>query len=832
MTRCKKNLFALFALWVSIHTFAQNNTLSGTVKDVETGAPLPAANVVVLNGNKTLKYGITNKQGEFNIQLQETADTMRIVVSMLGYMAYAEKIGEKRLFDFHLTPEPIELKEVTIRRGRVWGRSDTIKYDASQFLRGNDKTVEDLMKRLPGIDVDENGNIRYKGKNIGNVYVEGLDLMDSRYKTITKNLSAKSVKTVEVLDNHQRIKSLAGKVPSDIADINLKLKDDFKDKWNFNSKVAAGYSPDKWLYELESNAVQIAKSSQSLYGVKFSNTGNGITKESDQGFSALLSVPEYRLLPENAVSAPLKEPRWLFDNAATLTANRLYKTSEDARLKLNAYVTRDDISQERSATTTYFNPENTLTINEITRQRVRKNAFDFSADYENNVATHYLRNKLEFLGEIERSENDISGSYNLTQQQKDCSFSIKDNLSFTKQLKDGSVLQGQSAIGFWQRDERLIFSDYGRSHYLRGLFFQAQTGVRVGKTKIAQNYSGGISTDFNTIQANHSVWITPEYEYLWGALKINGGLPVSVTFLPEKNRTLLLPKATLRLDYKINYAWRAWLSGKYGRELGSITDFYAQPYFSNYRTEIQNENGIPLKKNLFGYFQLEYKNTLKEFFFTFDAFLAADKVNHTIEQQISADKIFRFIRRNVPHNESSHRIKAIVSKGFFDLHSKTSLEFSWSSNKSAQIRNGEIAPFEFTALSLSPKLSVSPTPQTEVAYEARFFRNNSSFGRENDGTALWNMNQKLSFYYTYKKFTTSISSEHFRNEISEKNSVNLFYLDASATLKLKKVSLTLAMKNLLNQTKYAYTLYNPLSVYSSEISLRPREVLLTAYFSF
>ncbi|HBK33063.1 MAG TPA: hypothetical protein DDZ78_15795, partial [Porphyromonadaceae bacterium] len=280
------------------------HTLSGTVRDAETGEPLDAAAALVLKGGQTIAFSFSNEKGEFSVPLNISPDTLTLSVSLMGYAPFSERIGNRRVFSVQMVSSPIRLKEVTIRPGRIWGRSDTIRYDASRFLRENDKTVEDLMKRLPGIQVSDNGDIQYKGKAIGTMYVEGLDLMDGRYKSVSRNLSSQSVKEVEVLDNHQRIKSLEGKVPSDVADINIKLKDSFKDKWNFNPNVAAGFSADDFLYEAEANALQIARKSQSLYALKLSDTGNGITREAEKGIDDMLALPDYRLLPSSTITAP------------------------------------------------------------------------------------------------------------------------------------------------------------------------------------------------------------------------------------------------------------------------------------------------------------------------------------------------------------------------------------------------------------------------------------------------------------------------------------------------------------------------------------------------
>lgn len=822
-----QQLFCFFFCVATLLCPFQGNAqhkLSGTVSDAVTGELLDAANVVVLRGERTVAFTISNEKGEFSIPLAASPDTLMLSVSMMGYESYLERIGNRTAFDVKLIPSPIRLKEVTIRPGRIWGRSDTVRYDASKFLRENDKTVEDLMKRLPGIQVDDDGKIQYRGKEIGTMFVEGLDLMDSRYKSVSRNLSAQSVKEVEVLDNHQRIKSLAGKIPTDIADINIKLKDDFKDKWTFKPRVSAGFSSDDLLYEAEANALQIARKSQSLYALKLSNTGNGITKEADKGMDDMSGLPDYRLLQPATISAPLKENRWLFNDAALATANRLYRLDEDARLKVNAFYTQDHITQETNSVTSYFNPDDTVTVEENKKSHLKGRKLNLSADYEDNTVAHYLRNKLDFNFEKNRINTGIAGSYSVTQHQKDESLSLQDNLSITRTLANKDIWQLKAVMGYWRRYQQLDFNEYNQPVRLDGFYARAESGWIIRRTKIGQHYTAGASVDLNNLRNHHRLWVTPAYEYLFRSLTFRLSTPLQAVLFPGDREMLYLPGFTFRTDYKINYAWNARLSARYGKELNDITAFYRQPYFTDYRTIFGNETGIPVTEKQLYSLRTEYKNTLQEFFVTADLVASASRVNHTLEQSVT-DNIFRWTRRYIPHHESSYGINTVISKGFFDISTKVSAEASYWYNQSVQIRESKWMPFSFRTLLLKPSFSVSPSQQTEVTYNGELRRQWSSFGDNMSLHGLWNMSHKGSFYYMQRRLDLSASAEYFRNEITPDHSVNLLFMDVAASYKFPRMTLQLQLNNLLNHGDYSYTVYHPLSLYSSQIAIRPREIL-------
>ena len=112
----------------------------------------------------------------------------------------ADVFHDASILNINLQPEAIALKEVVIHPGRVYSQKDTIRYDLSEFTSSKDVYIKDVLKKLPGIDIDENGQVKYKGKAIDHYFVEGMDLTGGRYNQINNNLSAKAVKTAEIME--------------------------------------------------------------------------------------------------------------------------------------------------------------------------------------------------------------------------------------------------------------------------------------------------------------------------------------------------------------------------------------------------------------------------------------------------------------------------------------------------------------------------------------------------------------------------------------------------------------------------------------------------------
>ncbi len=116
------------------------------------------------------------------------------------------------------------MEEVFVKDPMMFRKGDTIVHDVEQFANKNDRTLADVIKRMPGLEIDESGKIKYQGKDVNQFTVEGKDLMQGRYGIIPNAIPHKDVGKLEVIENNQPIKILKDKVPSENAGINIKLK--------------------------------------------------------------------------------------------------------------------------------------------------------------------------------------------------------------------------------------------------------------------------------------------------------------------------------------------------------------------------------------------------------------------------------------------------------------------------------------------------------------------------------------------------------------------------------------------------------------------------------
>ena len=142
----------------------------------------------------------------------------------------------------YLEPGATLLKEVTVKADRIREQGDTISYNVGSFAQSQDRTIGDVLKRMPGIDVSQSGKIQYQGEDINKFYIEGSDLLGGKYGVATNGISHEDVGAVEVMENHQPMQVLSGIAFSDKAAINLKLKNKAKATWSFYGDAGGGWS--------------------------------------------------------------------------------------------------------------------------------------------------------------------------------------------------------------------------------------------------------------------------------------------------------------------------------------------------------------------------------------------------------------------------------------------------------------------------------------------------------------------------------------------------------------------------------------------------------------
>jgi hypothetical protein len=241
--------FTLFFFLIAL-TFtskAQNIKLEGIVTD-NSKIGLEMANVMVVNEETKAMdgYSITNDKGKFQLSLKPNT-VYTIKVSYIGYATFEEKIttGAENSTKNIVLVEGMELDGVEIvREMPVSIKGDTIVYNADSFTSGTERKLEDILRKLPGVEVNADGEVEVEGKKVQKLMVDGKDFFDGDTKLGVKNIPADAIDKIEVLRNYNENSILKGvENNQDNLAMNIKLKSGKKNFW-FGDVNAGGGMDD------------------------------------------------------------------------------------------------------------------------------------------------------------------------------------------------------------------------------------------------------------------------------------------------------------------------------------------------------------------------------------------------------------------------------------------------------------------------------------------------------------------------------------------------------------------------------------------------------------
>jgi len=242
--------FLFFLLVFSCNCIAQTTILSGKVIDTSKTS-LTYANILAIPeaDEQDIRFAITENDGTYKLGLSKN-QTYKITVSYLGYTSQTIELTttkEDVVKNFVLLENPNQLDEVTLNyTPPVSVKKDTIIYNVDSFKTGEERKLREVLKKLPGVEVDREGNVTVQGKKVTKVLVENKTFFTGDSKLAVNNIPADAVDTIEILDNYNEVAMLKNLQDSEDMAMNIKLKED-KKKFAFGDvEVGAGIK-DRYL---------------------------------------------------------------------------------------------------------------------------------------------------------------------------------------------------------------------------------------------------------------------------------------------------------------------------------------------------------------------------------------------------------------------------------------------------------------------------------------------------------------------------------------------------------------------------------------------------------
>ena len=173
--------------------------------------PVSNASVMLMttSDSTVIAFNFSNDNGDYTLRTDRKDAEFLIMAHGFNIKRNIKKTPNKsQTVNIVVSEEALSLKEVSVKSGKIWGIRDTVNYVVDAFRDSTDVVIGDVLKKMPGIEVEESGEIKYRGKQISKFYIENVDMLQGRYGVATNNITASDIATVQVFENHQPIKAL------------------------------------------------------------------------------------------------------------------------------------------------------------------------------------------------------------------------------------------------------------------------------------------------------------------------------------------------------------------------------------------------------------------------------------------------------------------------------------------------------------------------------------------------------------------------------------------------------------------------------------------------
>ena len=734
------NLITLVFLVSSFIGFSQNR-ISGSILS-DKNEKLAFANVTVYDegGKNMITYAISDDKGQYNLSVPNGVYLFK--VSYLGFkpVSLKKRITKTEIINFKLQEDKKTLDEVVIKAKALEAniQNDTIQYNLKQIKSGNEKTLKDIIKKLPGVEIDNDGKIKANGKKIDKLLIDGKAFFGDQHQLATENINSDMVKGISLLNNYKDMSDLDSPERSGKTAMNIEIGENYKGRFHGNMSVAGG-SVKK--YETKTNLFSFGQKTNLYFIGSANNLGKqtftiedyigfmGIEKfVSDYAGSTELSDDDflYYLVPDTHVKSKVEQ---------SAAVNFSFNPSN--QFKLNTYVilNRNNITKAQAGKQTYLTnlqnivfdmantSDNTLLINNSYINAVYKPSAKTVFDYAINFSpqNHQLR-ALDQLSlqnyDTHRQDKNYALNQELNYKQQIGPYRLKANLyhgikNYNKALDISSNsdflglnFQGNNYTAL--QNVKQNKTDLGMHlalsrHIVKNLSVKATYKWSGSKENFqSEVYHNAL---YNKLKLNILEHMVGLYFYNKEKTLVNYniGLRYSLLQINTKNMDNFLPAVYLKLNFKTAH----FLNLSYNRTIKwpQAGNLVANSYITSFNTLANNQNIQPNSLIKSDDFDLTYHIT--DLFsgtdFTLNASFSLR--HHIITTNILFYSDYSLNRFYLGNNDKSYNTYFNFTKKFSKIPFKLKLKSGFSYSEQNNFIEGQIQQVNTNSLSNNLKIS-------------------------------------------------------------------------------------------------------------------------------
>ena len=837
--------------------------ISGAVAE-RNGEVVAGANVLVqsTDGKRLYSYGSSDGEGRYEVRFRSDADSVRVTVTgfNLGKVSKVVPAGIGRL-DFVVEYSALKIKEVRVEASAIERKKDTVSYYVANFKDSTDRSIGDVLQKLPGIEVAPSGHIKYQGKAINKFYVEGLDMLGSQYGIATNNIQASDIAKVEVYEDHQPIKVLQDWVASDRAAINLILKSGARGAWNGVVQGGAGYQPVLWNGEM--TPMFFGKKFQTIMTYKTNNTGEDVARELEASMGMGWEAERLTGVQEPG-NPPVDERLYLRNNIHSVSINTINKIGEDSDLTVNAYYIHDKRNESGENSTSYFIPgQDPLDIYENIDAENISDRLQVALKYMNNSNKNYLNNRFSFNGGWNRSSGTVIGDEEVSQSHKQPRITLNNELRvirrFGKWQVDFSSNTDYNRLTSELQVRPSVFSEYfdegagqeGTQQYIQAERFRTRNYVSTSFRTGFWNFylKGGFNANVENLNSvlsplewsrsvadslrndcrwrRYDVYVEPQIAYSKHSFNMSLASPLELAVINGKDHYLARP--SLFMNWKISYNLKMSAYGAYNVDLGDVYDVYGGYIMRNYRS-VSRKDGERARTNTQNYgWDISYSNPMNSLFASADVSYFRSSRSQTVNNLYEGDS---FIAEAIDRNNVSSGLSANgrASKRFSAISTSVSLNGGWSRNWSETMVQGEVTPVTMDSYRVGANVNSNIGKYVILDYSGSYSVH--SVDGYNDVEPVGTLRQRGALNFVIaRRVLLNVGAEHYFCGEIEGDDRNMVFMNASASYKFKKFEFILEGRNLLDKRSFSAIEYSDTFCYAYAYELRPLSVMFKVRFS-
>jgi len=814
---------------------------------------------------RIVAYTLTSESGNFELKRDLNAihpDSLELNFSYLGYAPQTRRIpGKGQPLLIELTESKIELREVVVSPQKILQRSDTIIYVVSSFSSLEDRTIGDVLKKLPGIEVLQTGQIRYQGQYLNKFYIEGSDLLGGRYGLATNNISHRDIARVEIMENHQPIQALRDLVFSDAPAMNIILNEDAKSRWAGTVKGGAGI-PELWTTEVF--AMKFNPKTQTLNTYKGNNTGNesyemnllilpsDLTPNFNPSLSSYIHVSP-------SVAGDIGSSRSTFNQTNNLTSNNLIKIKKDFDLIAELTGSFDRRESEYLSQTIYFLGNEQVSIEDKTEDANNlKKAFTGAIRLKSNQKRYYLNNRFDFSydrndpsihtigtypnNQKARIENrKVSNDFDILRRTGNNYFTFRSNNEYSSKPQFLEVAKnGQPPV----RENIGLSSIYSNNSFdysikIGKFRIQNKTGLlyqhrqienerneqtnSLNTDKLRLDFTSGINFDLNDFRIAlsgvlyyQSLSLEKQKHHFWGVnphFSVNWTMTSRLTTSANISYSKVLPDESLFYHGNIMNSYRSLTAGYIDFSTGKSANFSAK---------------------------IAYKDVIKILFADLGVSFSKRRHPKIPGQDFIDDYILSYYDTGNMTTEMLS-VSGSLSKGIEFIRGVAIFSPLFIRSKSGISRNGITIPYSSDSYIFRYRINSQLIKNCDVTYDVSYRHNKNRMESDRQYFSSTRLSESIKVTYSpIKILQMGYTLEHYCNELTSNNYKNFILSDFFVSYLAGTFSLTQSnrwefaclVKNIFNESYYSYFIENELTSFYRSYTIRPRNVLISATYRF